>query len=246
MSRKQLDVTVRQTRPDDFDGIIELCQRVYPTSNAWKHEQLASHLNVFPEGQIVAIAPETNRVVGMAASLIVLWEDYDFDMTWRRMTDVGSFTNHNPEGHTLYGAEVMADPELRRRGIGKALYQARRDLVRRHRLHRIRAGARLRGYHRYAADMTPTQYVERVVRGELTDPTLTFQLRQRFRVIAVTEGYLHNDPESLGHSAVIEWLNHDVVKPKDYARRDRRFLPERHPLTRDPPPTSSRSSARSP
>jgi GNAT superfamily N-acetyltransferase len=227
MTRKPHPVIVRSMGPEDFDGIIGLCERVYTESQPWGKDQLESHLSFFAEGQLVAVDPDTDDVVGMAASLIILWDDYDFDMNWRTMTDRGYFTNHDPLGHTLYGAEVMTEPALRRRGIGKALYQARRDLTRRLKLHRIRAGARLRGYHRYAPEMTAAEYVGRVVRGELTDPTLSFQLRQRFRVVAVTEGYLGNDPESLGHSAVIEWLNHDVVKHKDYAGRDRRFLPDR-------------------
>ncbi len=39
--------------------------------------------------------------------------------------------------------------------------------------------------------------------------------------------YLQHDPESLGHAAVTEWLNHDVAKPKHYARRNRMFLRRR-------------------
>ncbi|GEM_PF-1459647 len=43
----------------------------------------------------------------MAASLIVLWNDYDMKASWRDFTDHDMFTNHDPErGRTLYGAEV--------------------------------------------------------------------------------------------------------------------------------------------
>jgi len=220
-----LPVLVRPTRRRDFPGIISLCERVY-SGRPWREDQLESHLKVFPEGQLVAIDPGTNRIVGMAASLIVLWDDYDMDVDWKGITDSGMFTNHDPEGHTLYGAEVMTDPSLRRRGIGKALYAARRDLARRLKLLRIRAGARLRGYHQYADRMSPDEYVTKIVKGEIIDPTLTFQLRQRFRVIAVVEDYLERDPESLGYAAVIEWVNHEVAKKRDYAERPRRFLPE--------------------
>ncbi|MEO6056991.1 MAG: hypothetical protein ABIQ49_09145 [Gemmatimonadales bacterium] len=72
---------------------------------------------------------------------------------------------------------------------------------------RIRAGARLRGYHHHVGTHSPEEYVACVVRGELGDPTLSFQIRQGFRVLAVVSGYLRNDPESGGHAAVIEWLN---------------------------------------
>ena len=220
-----ISVFVRPTKRRDFPGIVALCASVY-SGRPWREDQLESHLKVFPEGQLVAVDPDTKRIVGMAASLIVLWDDYHMDVSWAGITDSGMFTNHDPEGHTLYGAEVMTDPSLRRRGIGKALYAARRNLARRLKLLRIRAGARLRGYHQYADRMSPDDYVTEIVKGNLHDPTLTFQLRQRFRVIAVVEDYLKRDPESLGYAAVIEWVNHKVAKKRDYVERPRRFLPK--------------------
>jgi GNAT superfamily N-acetyltransferase len=171
-------VTLRNTRPEDFDGIIELTRRIYPHSVPWTHEQLAAHRHVFPEGQFVAVAGE--RVVGMAASLIVFWDDYDFQASWRDFTGGGTFANHDPEhGRTLYAAEVMVDPNWRGCGIGGRLYEARRELAIRLGLLRIRAGARLRGYHRHAGQLTPAEYVERVESGELHDPTLSFQFASR-------------------------------------------------------------------
>jgi GNAT superfamily N-acetyltransferase len=220
-------VIVRNTLPEDFPAIERLCRRVYPESVPWQAPQLRSHGSVFPGGQFVAIAPGTGALVGMAASLIVLWDDYEIDANWRDMTDHGMFTNHDPKGHTLYGAEIMVDPDARRRGVGRAIYAARRELARRMGLLRIRAGARLRGYRRYHDSLTPEAYVRAVVNGSIADPTLTFQLKQRFKVIAVVSGYLQHDPESLGHAAVIEWINHAVAKRRDYAGRGDRFLRSR-------------------
>jgi ribosomal protein S18 acetylase RimI-like enzyme len=205
-------VTVRATRAEDFDGIVALCGEVYPGAPAWSPAQLASHLAVFPEGQFVAVAQPGGEVVGMAASLIVLWDDYGITTAWRDFTDAGKFTNHDPaRGRTLYGAEVMVDRRCRRMGIGSALYAAREALTRRLGLLRIRAGARLRGYHRYADCLTAEAYVAKVVSGELYDHTLSFQLRRGFRVIGTVSGYLRHDPESLGHAAVLEWLNPEVT-----------------------------------
>jgi GNAT superfamily N-acetyltransferase len=224
MNKTSSAIIVRHTRPEDFAGIIEMTRQVYPDSIPWSETQLASHLNVFPEGQFVAVESDTQRVVGMAASLIILWDDYDLTASWRDFTDTGMFTNHDPSrGRTLYGAEVMAAPDRRRLGIGKKLYAARRELVERLGLLRIRAGARLRGYHKYAAQLSAEDYVIKVIRGELRDPTLSFQLKQGFHVLAVVSGYLRHDPQSLGYAAVIEWLNERVAKPEDYAGRDPRF-----------------------
>lgn len=217
-------VTVRNTLAEDFPGVIALSARIYPDSRPWNEAQLASHLQVFPRGQFVAADSTTGTIVGMAASLIILWDDYDVAMSWRDFTAAGTFANHDPaNGRTLYGAEVMVHPDRRGEGIGKALYQARRSLAEELGLLRIRAGARLRGYHRHADRLSAEEYTERVVRGELNDPTLSFQLTQGFQVLAVVPDYLGHDPESLGYAAVIEWINPAVAAPEDYGLGDPRY-----------------------
>ncbi len=213
------EVIVRNTLPEDFPQIIALTGEVYHASPTWSVAQLASHREVFPEGQFVAVEEESGRVVGMAASLIVLWDDYDMTTSWRDFTEHGTFRNHNPEGRTLYGAEVMVQPNEQRRGIGKKIYGARRALVQRLGLLRTRAGARLSGYHLHADRLSAEEYVLEVMAGRLNDPTLSFQLRQDFRPLAVAPDYLHHDPESLGFAAVIEWLNPEVATAEDYAHQ---------------------------
>jgi GNAT superfamily N-acetyltransferase len=224
MNKGKPPVLVRNSLIKDFEGIIEIGRLTYPASPPWTKEQLTSHLHIFPEGQFVAVEADSQRVVGMAASLIVRWDDYDPETHWRDFTDHGMFTNHDPvRGRTLYGAEVMVRPSEQRRGIGAKLYAARRKLVERLGLLRIRAGARLRGYNRYADRMSAEKYVIKVVKGEIRGPTLSFQLKHGFHVLAVVSGYLAHDPESLGYAAVIEWLNPMIAKPKDFAGRNLRF-----------------------
>ncbi len=217
---------VVNTRPEHFEGIRALTEMVYPGSAPWSLKQLQSHLDIFPEGQFVVIDDDTNVVIGMAASLIVWWEEYEFSENWLSFTDAGMFTNHDPEkGRTLYGAEVMTHPKRRGLGVGKALYTSRRALAERLGLLRIRAGARLRGYHKHAKNMTAEQYTIEVVQGRLNDPTVSFQISQGFHILAVVEGYLRHDPESLGWAAVIEWINEQVATPEDWRHRDPKFDP---------------------
>lgn len=216
-------IIVRKTRAEDFAQIIEMTREIYHASPSWTVEQLASHLSLFPEGQLVAVEEHTGRVVGMAASLVVLWDDYDMTASWRDFTDHGTFGNHNPQGRTLYGAEVIVRPSEQRRGVGRKLYVARRALAQELGLLRIRAGARLSGYHRHAKRLTAEQYVARVLAEKLSDPTLSFQIKQGFIPLAIAPDYLRHDPESLGFAAVIEWLNPDVANSEDYAVRHTQF-----------------------
>jgi GNAT superfamily N-acetyltransferase len=213
----KLRYIVRQTKPADIIRMIRLCQEVYPESPAWSEEQLISHQAVFPEGQFVVEDRADGTIVGFAASLIVNWDDYEWTSPWRDFTAGGYFTNHDPRsGRTLYGAEIMISPKRQGTGAGTKLYLAREELAKRLGLLRIRAGARLRNYHRHAKRMSAEQYVHSVIDGKLRDPTLSFQLKRGFHVLRVIAGYLRHDPESLGYAAVIEWINPAVAKPEDF------------------------------
>jgi ribosomal protein S18 acetylase RimI-like enzyme len=215
--------TIRSLQADDVPQIIALCERTYPGSPPWSERQLLSHVAVFPDGQFVAV-DAAGVVRGYAASLIVKWDDYKVDAPWKDWTASGMFTNHNPgHGRTLYGAEVMVDPTVRGSGIGGRLYTARRRLARRLQLPRIRAAARLRGYHKYADQMSAADYTLGVIAKRYRDPTLSFQLREWFEVFGVVSGYLQHDPESLGWAALIEWMNWRVATEDDRAMRDARF-----------------------
>lgn len=232
--RKRPGVTVRPLQPADIEHIIEIGRRVYPHDAVYTAAYFNNHLHIFPQGQLVAVDDQTGRAIGYAASLIIKWDEYEVAGNWDSFTDRGRFTNHDPQyGRTLYGADVMVHPDSRGMGVGGKIYKARFDLCRSLNLRRIRAGARLRGYGKYKDVLTPREYVLQVIRGGLGDPTLSFQLKHGFRVMQVVENYLHTDPESLGHAAVIEWINHRVAARSDYARRPREFgRPRKH---RNPP-----------
>ena len=58
------------------------------------------------------------------------------------------------------------------------------------------AGGRIPGYSRYAGRLTAEEYVEKVVRGELSDPSLNAHLKAGYRVLGVHMGYLRDDQVS--------------------------------------------------
>lgn len=199
--------SVRQTRLDDIPALIALQARVYPSIPAWSRRKLREQLEVFPQGQVVAETDE--GVVGCASSMIVLWDDWAESHSWKEITGAGTFEHHNPEGRTLYGAEVFVAPELRGSGVGNLLYEARRKLCRAMNLKRIIACGRLPGYHQYADEMSAEFYAQKVVWGDLRDMVLSFQIKEGFSYCGVVEDYLPEDKESCGHASIIAWLNPD-------------------------------------
>lgn len=202
-------MTQLRTRPakaDDVATVIALQQRVYPTIAPWTPERWLEQLRTFEQGQVVA-ETDDEGIVGYAGSLIVSWEEWAEWHSWNDITGAGTFDNHNPQGRTLYGAEVFVDPSTRGQGVGHLLYQARRKICRALNLKRIIACGRLPGYQHHADSMSAEDYAKRVVWGDLRDPVLSFQLREGFSYCGVVKGYIPEDTESRGHASIIVWLN---------------------------------------
>jgi hypothetical protein len=60
--------------------------------------------------------------------------------------------------------------------------------------------------------MTAQEYVDAVVKGELTDPTLTMQIANGFEVRGVIADYV-DDETTDGWASFIVWFNPDVPNP---------------------------------
>jgi hypothetical protein len=97
---------------DDVAAVIELQERAFPGQPPWRLDQLARHLQVFPEGQLV-VSGTDGRLLGSASSLLIDWDDYAESANWSSITGDGTFDTHNPLGKTLYGADMGVDPEAR-------------------------------------------------------------------------------------------------------------------------------------
>ena len=200
---------IRNTRPDDIEKIVKLQQESFPIlaryDNIWHPEELKSHLQIFPLGQFVVVE-EDGEVVGSASTLIVTLNPEYAEHTWKGITSDGMFTDHNPNGDSLYGADISTHPKFRHEGIGSMLYGARKELVLRLGLRRMISGGRLFNYQDYADKMSAFEYANKVINGELHDPVLSFELDNGFKFIKVLPEYL-DDIRSQNYASFIEWLN---------------------------------------
>lgn len=217
---------VRQMKPEDVPGVVDLHSRVFPDMLSWSAGELAHHLTVFAEGQLVAL-DETGRILGSASSLIIDWDDYAESAKWSAITGQGTFNTHNPLGKTLYGADMCVDPFARRQGIGSLFYKARKKMVQERGLKRLLTGGRIPWYAQVSQEMTAQEYVAEVVRGKRKDPTLSFQLANGLVVLDVVPAYME-DAESRGYATLLEWLNPEYVTTvsmqggEEYAALDKR------------------------
>jgi GNAT superfamily N-acetyltransferase len=202
-------VKVRNTIKNDIPKIIDLQKQSYPYlakyGNIWKAEELESHLEIFPEGQFIAVEPD-GTIVGSASTLIVSLDPEYKEHTWIDITANGMFTNHSYDGDSLYGADISSHPKYRHEGIGSMLYEARKELAIKMNVRRMIAGGRLFNYCEYADKMSPLEYAEKVIRRELRDPVLSFELDNGFNFIKILPDYL-DDVRSLNYASFIEWLN---------------------------------------
>lgn len=168
-------------------------------------DDIRAYARVFPEGYFVAMLD--GRPVGQGAGIYL---DFDFDRpqhTIAGITGEHQCGNHDPDGAWYYGTDITVHPEFRGGGIGGLLYEARKDLVRREGKRGIIAGASLPGFFEHKARMTAKEYVDRVVAGELTDPTLSFQISHGFEVRGMLENYLEDEADD-GWAALIVWESH--------------------------------------
>jgi GNAT superfamily N-acetyltransferase len=205
------ELTITTLAPAYFEALEELQRIVYPTLGAaelMRAEHFAAQYQLFPQGQFVALI--NGQVVGQGSGFFI---DFDFDHpnhSFREICADFYFTNHDPDGDYYYGADISVHPDFRGRGIGRRLYDARKNLVRQANRRGIVAGGLIPGYAAYKSELPPQQYVDRVVAGELRDSTLNFQLSMGFQVRGLIPDYIE-DSASDNWATLIVWENSDFI-----------------------------------
>jgi GNAT superfamily N-acetyltransferase len=203
-------IRIFNLEPAYFDALEQLQRDCYPTlddSELMKRPHFAAQYERFPAGQFVALDSEQgDRVIGQGSGFFI---DFDFahpNHSFREICGNFYFSNHNPDGAYYYGADISVHPDYRGRGVGKLLYAARKAFVKATNRRGIIGGGMIPGYAAHSNALSVPAYVEKVVDGELRDPTLTFQLAQGFSVRGIIEGYLE-DLVSGGTVPLILWPN---------------------------------------
>lgn len=209
-------IRVRLARLEDFAAVRALERNGHAPGPGLTLRQFESRRHVFPEGQWVA--ERDGLIAGAGSSVIVSWESWPADPTWRAVTGEGTFLTHDPQGRTLLAFDAVADLSRRGFGVARALHLARRKLCRRLNLRRIAAALPLPGLRTHADAMPPEEYAKRAVWGELEEPLLRFHLAHGFQYCGILRDFLPEDGEPSGHAALVAWLNPLYAPPGPSAR----------------------------
>ena len=200
-------IKVRQLQLEDYNKVIELQKKCFPGMPTWSKEQFESQISIFPEGQIGIVY--NKRLVASSSSLILDFTLYSEWHGWKEIADSGFIRNHDPNGNTLYGIEIMVDPEFRGLKFSRRLYEARKELCVKSNLMRIIIGGRIPGYSKHADKISAREYIEKVISKTLIDHVLTTQISNGFVLKRLIPNYLTSDEDSKGYATFLEWTNID-------------------------------------
>lgn len=218
------DIEIALLTESDYEELKQAMISSYQTMPQayWREHQIRSLLEKFPEGQVVIKV--NGAIAGCALSIIVDWERFGENHTYRQITGNYSFETHDPEGDTLYGIDIFIKPEFRGLRLARRLYDYRKELCEELNLEGIVFGGRIPNYHQYASELTPRQYIDKVKSHELYDPVLTFQLSNDFYPIKVLRNYLEGDQASMEFAVLLKWENIYYEEPTELMRRRKRIV----------------------
>lgn len=209
-----MDIEIVALALEHADRLAEIERLCFPTAvpDEWTDaECIRVQYETFPEGCVVAIDRDADDLaVGFGSGCFV---DFDFNTPQHHINDVvgewGS-NKHDPQGAWYYGTDIAVVPEYRGNGIGGALYDARKDLIKRYNRRGLVAGGAIPGFASHMHTMTASEYVYKVRHGDLHDRTLSMQLANGFQVLGTIANYW-GDPAVDNWASLIVWHNPDYV-----------------------------------
>ncbi len=207
MQAKINKVELRNLEIEDYKQLKNSMVESYPEMEGsyWLEHHIEKLLSIFPEGQLVILVD--GKVVGSALSLIVDEDLVDKNHNYDKITGNYTFSTHNPKGEVLYGIDVFINPKYRGLRLGRRLYDARKEICEQLNLKAIVFAGRIPSYSKYAQEMTPKVYIDKVKQKELYDPVLSFQLSNDFHVMRIMKNYLEGDVSSKEFAVLLEWNN---------------------------------------
>lgn len=208
----------------DYEELKTAMIEAYPNmpNSYWKEHHMQSLIKKFADGQVVIKV--NGQLAGCALSIIVDYDKFGEFHTYKEVTANYTFNTHSNDGNILYGIDVFIKPEFRGLRLGRRLYDYRKELCERLNLKGISFGGRIPNYHKFSAEMTPKQYIDKVKRKEIHDPVLNFQISNDFHPSKVLKGYLEGDNASGEYAVLLEWDNIYYEKPNKRVANNKKII----------------------
>ncbi|MCW4452331.1 carbon-nitrogen hydrolase family protein [Kaistella sp. BT6-1-3] len=202
-----MQIDIRKLAIEDYDELKETMQKAYPamSENIWSKKSIQKLIRIFRDGQICITVD--GKIAAVALSLIVQYELYGDDHTYKEITGNYTFNTHSETGNVLYGIEVFVDPEFRKLRLARRLYDVRKELCETLNLKSIMVGGRIPNYHLYSSELSPRAYIQKVRNKEIYDPVLSFQLANNFLPVRILKNYLPEDQHSEQNAVLLQWNN---------------------------------------
>ncbi|HPJ62220.1 carbon-nitrogen hydrolase family protein [Lentimicrobium sp.] len=194
-------------KPGNYEEIKNVMIESYSNMPGayWKPHHIQKLVELFPDGQVgIRIDGE---LAGCALSIIVNSSKFGEKHTYREVTGNYTFNTHSATGDTLYGIDIFIHPRFRGLRLGRRLYDYRKELCEKLNLKSIVFGGRIPNYHKYADNISPREYIEKVRTKEIHDPVLDFQMSNDFHPVRIIRGYLEGDKDSQEYAVLLEWDN---------------------------------------
>lgn len=214
MKKTILGKYILQTATPEFaKQQAELQTIVFPTLSVEElmtEAQYKRHIEIFPQGQMIVL--DGDKVI---ASTTTLLQNYHTGHhTFLEISDNLWLGTHDPKADWLYGLDVSVHPDYQGKGIGREIYNARQEVAKQlGKKGQMTAGMPI-GYDKVRNEMTIAEYCDKLIKGEIIDPTVTAQTKCGFILVEPLFDYL-DDPRSGNCSVLMYWPLDPKTKLKE-------------------------------